>query len=94
MSPREIWLALLAKLEFIWNHPAAVPWTDVLLVSLGAAVVGVFANRQKSRWNFCAQIESRSFHAAWVRRRNTPFEPMWSALPPTTDMRRLQQHVG
>jgi hypothetical protein len=29
-----------------------------------------------------------------VKRRNTPFEQMWSALPPTTDMRRLQQHVG
>ena len=30
----------------------------------------------------------------WVKRRNTRFEQMTSVVPPTTDMRRLRQHVG
>jgi hypothetical protein len=33
----------MPTLESIWNNPAVVPWGDVLLVSLGAGVVGVFA---------------------------------------------------
>src|ERR1700692_1234092 len=32
--------------------------------------------------------------AVGSKRRNTPFDQMWSALPPTTDMMRLHRYIG
>src|ERR1700688_3332283 len=42
----------------------------------------------KSRQNFYAQLERQGFHTAWVKRRNTRSEQMFSAVPPTADIRR------
>jgi hypothetical protein len=38
------------------------------------------------RQKFYAQVQRRSFHTAWVKRRNTRKEQMISALPPIADI--------
>jgi hypothetical protein len=45
----------------------------------------------KSRRNFYTQVERQSFHTAWVKRRNTRSEQMWSALHPKADSSRTSR---
>jgi hypothetical protein len=51
-----------------------------------AALVSVTVSRERLR-----NAEPR-FYTAWVKRRNTLAEHMFSALPPTTDMWRLHRN--
>ena len=43
---------------------------------------------------FYTKIRRQSFHTAWVKRRNTRKEHMFSAVTPATDMRRPLRYVG
>src|SRR6266436_3932565 len=47
----------------------------------------------KSRWKFYTEVGHRSFHTAWVKRRNTHPEQMFSALHPKADSSRTSRHV-
>src|SRR5438477_13218661 len=47
----------------------------------------------KSRWKFYTEVGHRSFHTAWVKRRNTRGEQMFSAVHPTTDIAKILRHV-
>src|SRR6266403_5556737 len=47
----------------------------------------------KSRWKFYTEVGHRSFHTAWVKRRNTRCEQMFSALPPRPDIAQCGRHV-
>jgi hypothetical protein len=44
--------------------------------------------RRKERKQFCGFSSRARFHTAWVKRRNTRGEQMFSALAPTTDIER------
>src|ERR1700682_1601851 len=48
--------------------------------------VQLVSTSTKSRWKFYTQVRRRSFHTAWVKRRNTHCEQIFSALPPRPDM--------
>src|ERR1019366_8743290 len=46
----------------------------------------------KSRWNFYKKILRGSFHTAWVKRRNTHPEEMFSALHLKADSSQTSRH--
>src|SRR6266566_9005925 len=53
-----------------------------------------FSPTTKSRQKFHVQVQRRSFHTAWVKRRNTRCEQMFSALPlPRPDIAQCGRHV-